>query len=331
MTEHLPRPRPDAPGPDAVPPPAERVHAHDHNRDKDPALVRREPVSFVRRGARLNAGRQAVWDRQAERVLVDVPRGRGATSVDARARLDWAGVFGREAPLLVDIGSGLGESTAQAAADRPDWNVLAVEVYVPGLAALMTRVEQQGLENVRAVEANAPELLDALLTPGSVSEVWVFFPDPWHKKRHHKRRLVSPAFADRVARVLAPGGVLRLATDWSGYAVQMREVLEAHPEFENLFPGRAAGEDSPLTRVRREGRETEVGAQPLPAGWERAAEEERPLRAGLGEARAGAAAADPVDHDGGWAPRFEGRPITSFEAKSQRAGRLVFDLAYRRR
>lgn len=131
--------------------------------------------------------------------------------------------------------------------------------------------------------------------------------------------------------MLTPGGVLRLATDWSGYAVQMREVLEAHPEFENLFPGRAAGEDSPLTRVRREGRETEVGAQPLPAGWESAAEEERPLRAGLGEARAGAAAADPVDHDGGWAPRFEGRPITSFEAKSQRAGRLVFDLAYRRR
>ena len=211
MTEHLPRPCPDAPGPDAVPPPAERVHAHDHNRDKDPALVRREPVSFVRRGARLNAGRQAVWDRQAERVLVDVPRGRGATSVDGQARLDWAGVFGREAPLLVDIGSGLGESTAQAAADRPDWNVLAVEVYVPGLAALMTRVEQQGLENVRAVEANAPELLDALLTPGSVSEVWVFFPDPWHKKRHHKRRLVSPAFADRVARVLTPGGVLRLS------------------------------------------------------------------------------------------------------------------------
>lgn len=337
MTEQPPAP--DAPsrdtpaddGRDGVLAPHERAHDHDHNRDKDPALMRREPVSFVRRGARLNSGRQAVWDRQAQRVLVDVPRERGATSVARDARLDWDAAFGRRAPLLVDIGSGLGESTAQAAADRPDWNVLAVEVYVPGLAALMTRVEQGGLENVRAVEANAPELMDHLLAPGSVSEVWVFFPDPWHKKRHHKRRLVSPAFADRVARVLAPGGVLRLATDWSGYAVRMREVMEAHPEFKNLHPGRAAGEESPLTRVRREGREAEVGAQPLPAGWESAAEDERPLRAGLGEALEAAVAEDPVDHEGGWAPRFEGRPVTSFEAKSRRAGRLVFDLSYARR
>lgn len=306
-------------------------HVHDHNRDKDPELVRREPVSFVRRGARLSAGRQAVWERLADTVIVDVPRHRAATSVDPEASLDWDAVFGRTAPLLVDIGSGLGESTAQAAADRPDWNVLAVEVYVPGLAALLGHVEQRGLGNVRAVEANAPELLDSLLEPGSVGEVWVFFPDPWHKKRHHKRRLVSPAFVDRVARVLAPGGVLRLATDWSGYAVQMRAALEEHAEFENLFPGRAAGEESPLTAVRRAGRELEVGAQPLPPGWEEAAAEERPLRAGLGEALAAADAEDPVDHEGGWAPRFAGRPVTSFEAKSRRAGRLVFDLAYRRR
>lgn len=324
MTEHT--------APDAAPAPsADAAHPRDHNTAKDPALHRTEPVSFVRRGARLTSGKQAVWDRLADTVLVDVPRHRAATSVSPDAHLDWVAVFGREAPLLVDVGSGLGESTAQGAADRPDWNVLSVEVYVPGLAALMAQVEHRGLTNVRAVEANAPELLDQLLEPGSVGEVWVFFPDPWHKKRHHKRRLVSPAFADRVARVLAPGGVLRLATDWSGYAVQMREVLEAHPEFENLFPGRASGEDSPLTRVRREGRELEVGAQPLPAGWEDAAAEERPLRAGLGEAVAASEAEDPVDHEGGWAPRFEGRPVTSFEAKSQRAGRLVFDLAYRRR
>lgn len=308
----------------------ERVHAHDHNREKDPALHRREPVSFVRRGARLNAGRQAVWDRQAPVVLVDVPRRQAATSVAENASLDWAEVFERSAPMLVDIGSGLGESTAQGAADHPDWNVLSVEVYVPGLAALMAQVESRGLENVRAVEANAPELLDHLLAPGSVQEVWVFFPDPWHKKRHHKRRLVTTAFADRVARVLAPGGVLRLATDWSGYAVQMREVMEAHPAFSNLHPGRAAGEDSPLTRVRREGRELEVGAQPLPAGFDPDSGAALPLRAGLGEAIAAADAEDPVDHDGGWAPRFEGRPLTQFEGKALRAGRLVFDLAYTR-
>ena len=189
----------------------------------------------MRRGARLNAGRQAVWDRQADRVLVDVPRHRAATSVAPEARLDWAAAFGREAPLLVDVGSGLGESTAQAAADRPDWNVLAVEVYVPGLAALMTRVERQGLENVRAVEANAPELMDHLLAPGSVSEVWVFFPDPWHKKRHHKRRLVSTEFAGLVARKLAPGGVWRLATDWEDYALWMREHLDGAPGLRNEY------------------------------------------------------------------------------------------------
>ena len=308
------------------------AHPHDHNRDKDPELHRREPVSFVRRGARLNTGRQAVWDRLADTVLVDVPRHRAATSVAPDAELDWTAAFGREAPLLVDVGSGLGESTAQGAADRPDWNVLAVEVYIPGLAALMAQVEDRGLSNVRAVEANAPELMDHLLAPGSVQEVWVFFPDPWHKKRHHKRRLVNAAFADRVARVLAPGGVLRLATDWSGYAVQMREVMAAHAEFENLHPGRAAGEESPLTRVRREGRELEVGAQPLPRGFDETdPASSLPDRAGLGEAVAASLAEDPVDHDGGWAPRFEGRPLTQFEGKALRAGRLVFDLAYRRR
>lgn len=312
--------------------PAAPRHAHDHNREPDPELHRREPVSFVRRGARLNAGRQAVWDRLADTVLVDVPRHRAATSVARDAELDWTAVFGREAPLLVDVGSGLGESTAQGAAERPDWNVLSVEVYIPGLAALMAQVEERDLPNVRAVEANAPELMDHLLAPGSVQEVWVFFPDPWHKKRHHKRRLVNAAFADRVARVLAPGGVLRLATDWSGYAVQMREVMEAQAAFENLHPGRAAGEDSPLTRVRREGRELEVGAQPLPRGFDATAPASSlPDRAGLGEAVAASLAEDPVDHDGGWAPRYEGRPLTQFEGKALRAGRLVFDLAYRRR
>ncbi|MDY6055249.1 MAG: tRNA (guanosine(46)-N7)-methyltransferase TrmB [Micrococcus sp.] len=291
-------------------------------------MHRTEPVSFVRRGARLTAGRQAAWDRQAGRVLVPVPRHHGATSVDPQAAVDWDAVFGRHAPLLVDVGSGLGESTAQGAADHPEWNVLAVEVYIPGLASLMSLVERRGLENVRAVEANAPELMDHLLPAGSVQELWVFFPDPWHKKRHHKRRLVTTAFADRAARVLAPGGVLRLATDWSGYAVQMREVMDAHPAFRNLHPGRATGEDSPLTRVRREGREAEVGAQPLPAGWDDDAAE-RPLRAGLGEAVA-AQQEDPVDRLGGWAPRFEGRPLTQFENKALKAGRLVFDLAHER-
>ncbi|HEY4615810.1 MAG TPA: tRNA (guanosine(46)-N7)-methyltransferase TrmB [Citricoccus sp.] len=311
---------------DQTPPrhPAPAQHAHGHNPDPDPALYRTEPVSFVRRGDRLNPRRQKTWDRARDRYIVDVPRDRATTSVAAGADVDWTQVFGRTAPLVVDIGCGLGESTIQGAVDRPEADFLAVEVYTPGLAALLTEIEDRGLGNVRGVQANAPEVLDHLLAPGSVQEVWVFFPDPWHKTRHHKRRLVSPAFADRVARVLAPGGVLRLATDWSSYAVHMRSVMEGHPEFANLHPGRAAGADSPLTRVRVEGRELQVGAQPVTP-------DAAGLRAGLSEAAAGAAVEDPVDHDGGWAPRFEGRPLTSFEAKALRAGRLVFDLAYRRR
>ena len=283
-------------------PASQRAHPHDHNLEKDPALFRREPVSFVRRGARLNRSRQGAWDRMADTVLVPVPRDRADTSVARDAVFDWTQIFGQPGRMLVDIGCGQGESTAQGAADRPDWNVLAVEVYVPGLAGLMGLAERGELTNIRAVEANAPEVLDHLLPAGGVDEVWVFFPDPWHKSRHHKRRLVSPAFADRLARVLAPGGLIRLATDWSDYAVQMRTVFESDERFENLHPGERAGTHSPLTRVRAEGLEKQ---EPLPAE-------------------------DALDAEGGWSPRFAGRPLTSFEAKSQKAGRLVFDLTYRR-
>jgi tRNA (guanine-N7-)-methyltransferase len=303
--------------------PAPAQHPHGHNQRPDPELYRTEPVSFVRRGDRLNPRRQKTWDRSHGKYIVDVPRDRATTSVAEGSDIDWTQVFGRTAPLVVDIGSGLGESTARGAADHPEWDFISVEVYTPGLAALLVRVEDEGLENVRGVQANAPEVLDHLLPAGGVQEIWVFFPDPWHKTRHHKRRLVSRAFADRVARALAPGGVLRLATDWSSYAVHMRSIMEEHPLFENVHPGRAAGDESPLTRVRVEGRELQVGAQPVAprAGAD---------RAGVSEATSSAVVADPVDHDGGWAPRFAGRPLTSFENKALRAGRLVFDLTYRR-
>ncbi|GAA1660594.1 tRNA (guanine-N(7)-)-methyltransferase [Citricoccus zhacaiensis] len=301
--------------------PAPAQHAHGHNNRPDPELYRTEPVSFVRRGERLNPRRQKTWDRSHGKYIVDVPRDRATTSVAEGTDIHWDQVFGRAAPLVVDIGSGLGESTAQGAIDHPEWDFISVEVYTPGLAALLVRVEDGALENVRGVQANAPEVLDRLLPAGGVQEIWVFFPDPWHKTRHHKRRLVSPAFADRVARVLAPGGVLRLATDWSSYAVHMRSAMEAHPQLANAHPGRATGEDSPLTRVRLEGRELEVGAQPI-------APRTGSARAGVSEASSGAGLEDPVDHEGGWAPRFEGRPLTSFENKALRAGRLVFDLTY---
>lgn len=266
----------------------------------DLSFYRTEPVSFVRRGSRLNGRQAEAWERTSSKYIIDPPRDRADTSVAEGYEFDQQALYGRKAPLIVEIGSGLGEAMAFAASANPDKDFLAVEVYRPGLAALMVRVENNELTNVRAVQANAPEVLDSLLPPASASEVWVFFSDPWHKVRHHKRRLIKDSFVRKLEQVLVPGGVVRLATDWSNYAEQMREVFDAAPAFTSMHPGELSGEDSNLTKVRRLGLEGEV--------------------------------TDPdfVDERGGWAPRFEGRTLTSFENKALKAGRLVFDLAYRK-
>ncbi|GGC80488.1 tRNA (guanine-N(7)-)-methyltransferase [Tersicoccus solisilvae] len=182
-------------------------------------------LSFVRRGTRLQGKQLAAWERLSGRYLMDVPRGDGETSVDPAARLDAAALFGRRAPLIVEIGAGLGDAVVAAAAAAPETDFIALDVYRPGLSDLMRKADRAGATNIRVIEANAPEVFGTLLRPGSVDEVWMFFPDPWPKKRHHKRRLVSPSFADLVARVLRPGGRWRLATDWEEYAEQMRETL----------------------------------------------------------------------------------------------------------
>jgi tRNA (guanine-N7-)-methyltransferase len=268
----------------------------------DPSYHRSEPVSFVRRGDRMTTGQQRAWDSMKDSVLIDVPRHHASTSILPGADIDVPGAFeDPSAPLTVEIGSGLGEATAFAAAAHPERNFLAVEVYTPGLAKLMEAIAASGLRNVRCMQANAPEVLDVALKPGQVDELWVYFSDPWHKKRHHKRRLITDAFAQRAARVLHPGGVWRLATDWSNYAEQMRAVIADSPDFANPHEGELAGEASPLTDIRR--KEIEKRA------------------------------ADPsfVDSVGGWAPRYSGRTLTSFEAKAQRAGRNIFDLTAVRR
>lgn len=215
---------------------------------------RRAPVSFVRRSARLTASQRRAWDTRRERYVVEVPRDVAATSVDPGWRLDVAGELGRRAPLVVEIGSGQGEAIVAAAAAHPERDHLAVEVYTPGLAQTIVRAGHAGadpgrdggapgteLDNLRLVQANAAELLATALPEGSVDELWVFFPDPWHKARHHKRRLVTPEFARLAARVLRPGGVWRLATDWVEYAEQMLEVGEADDAFRNAHgPGAVA-------------------------------------------------------------------------------------------
>jgi tRNA (guanine-N7-)-methyltransferase len=226
----------------------------DSSTDTVDPRYRRQPVSFVRRSARLTAAQRKAWDTRRDRYLVEVPRDLAVTSVDPAWRLDPAQAFGRTAPLVVEIGSGQGEAIVAAAAAHPERDHLAVEVYTPGLAQAIVRAGHAGadpgrdggapgkeLDNLRLVQANAAELLATALPESSVDELWVFFPDPWHKSRHQKRRLVTPAFAGLAARVLRPGGVWRLATDWVEYADQMLDVLEAGDDFRNAHgPGARA-------------------------------------------------------------------------------------------
>lgn len=209
------------------------------------AGFRTKPVSFVRRSGRLTDKQKRMWAERHADYLLDVPRAVARTSVHPDHVLDAATVFGRTAPLVVEVGSGLGDAVVEAAATDPDRDYLAVEVYQPGLAHTIARAERagaaqgrKGLPNLRLVQANAAELLETTLPAGSVDELWVFFPDPWHKARHHKRRLVTAEFAALAARVLRPGGTLRLATDWAEYAEQMIEVLDGNADLANVHgPG----------------------------------------------------------------------------------------------
>ncbi len=171
-----------------------------------------------------------------------------------QAPLDARGVFGRAAPLVLEIGSGMGETTAQIAAARPDTDFVAVEVHAPGVGSLLRRIDAEGLVNLRVIRHDAREVLEHMIADGSLAAIHVFFPDPWPKKRHHKRRLVEPAFAALAARKLAPGGVLHAATDWQDYAERMLEVLSAEPLLENTaadFAPRPAYR--PLTKFEARG------------------------------------------------------------------------------
>ena len=198
---------------------------------------RKKTVSFVRRSGRMSEGQERAWAELSPRYLIDVPRDVSTTSVARDARIDPATVWGRSAPLVVEIGSGQGHAIVHAASTRPDVDFLAVEVFKAGLARTMKDADAAGAHNLRLVEANAPEVLEHLLPAASIDELWVFFPDPWHKKRHVKRRLIAPEFVALAARALKPGGVLRLATDWEDYALQMVEVMDASPGFDRAFEG----------------------------------------------------------------------------------------------
>ncbi len=215
---------------------------------------RRGIVSFVRRSPRMNESQHKAWERWAARFVVDVPRADRDTSVAPDAGVDWDAEFGRRAPRIVEIGSGGGDSLVPMAKARPDVDFIAFEVYPPSVASTLGRMGRDDVTNVRLVLADGAQGLPLLVDDESLDEVWTFFADPWHKVRHHKRRLVNAGFADVVAAKLRPGGLWRLATDWEDYALWQREVLDAHARFANLHGGWAPRlAERPVTKYEQRG------------------------------------------------------------------------------
>ncbi len=216
----------------------------DSGAGEDGAVFRRGIKSFVLRAGRVGPGQQRALDELAPRLCVEY-------SAQPIALSD---VFGNTHPVVLEIGFGMGETTAQIAAARPDTNFLGCEVHMPGVGALLKRIGEQGLQNLRIVRHDAVEVLQHMIAPSSLAGAHVFFPDPWHKKKHHKRRLIQPALVALLASRIAPGGYLHCATDWRDYAEQMLAVLSAEPSLRNTANGYAPRPDyRPLTKFEQRG------------------------------------------------------------------------------
>ena len=219
--------------------------------DDDARLFPRVTAYRFRRGA-MRPGQQRNWDEHWPtygRNVSDEP-------------VDQQELFGRTAPLIVEIGSGTGTSTAAMAAHEPDIDVIAVEVYQPGLAQLLGMVLREGLTNVRMIRGDGVDVLTNMIAPASLTGVRVFFPDPWPKARHHKRRLLQSGTFHLIASRLVPGGVLHVATDHAEYAEWIAEVGDAEPALERLDPVTEAGHvpfslERPVTKFEGKGLQEE--------------------------------------------------------------------------
>lgn len=194
--------------------------------------------SFVRRQGRLTLGQQRALDELLPRF--GIPAG--------DAPLDLTALFGNDHPVTLEIGFGNGETLAAMAEAAPELNFIGIEVHRPGVGHLLHLIEEKGLTNVRVANEDAVELLKKRIPEASLDRLLLFFPDPWHKSRHHKRRIVQPAFAALVASRLRPGGLWHLATDWENYAEHMREVLEASPDFVNAVGPNLCAPERPAWR-----------------------------------------------------------------------------------
>ena len=215
----------------------------------DPAgsHVERRIRSFQPRRSRVTHGQADALQRLWPKWGLDI---------DGRRRLDLAALFDSDRPVVLEIGFGMGEATVQMAAADPDTSILAVDVHTPGQGNLLNLAERDGLSNIRVGNGDAIILLREMLLPDSLDGLRVYFPDPWPKKRHHKRRLIQPEFLTLAASRLRPGGLVHCATDWEPYAEVMLEVLTGHPDFENTRPdGGYAPRPGfrPLTRFEGQG------------------------------------------------------------------------------
>jgi len=172
----------------------------------------------------------------------------------APGALDFEQVFGRRAPTVLEIGFGMGETTARIAQAHPENNYLAIEVHTPGVGSLLKLIAEGGLANLRLVQHDAVEVLEHMIAPAALAGAHIFFPDPWPKKRHHKRRLIQPGFVALLASRLAPGAYLHAATDWQEYAEQILAVFAAEPALANTAPGYAPRPDyRPQTKFESRG------------------------------------------------------------------------------
>lgn len=278
--------------------------------------------SFSRAGGRLTESQHAAIAEFGERYVVEVPRADAIRTVDPTWRMDPTVLFGhpgQERPLLIEVGSGGGEAILVHAAAHPEMDHLAVEVWETAIAKIVRDAAKAGIENVRVVPADASQLLATALPIGCAAEVWTFFPDPWRKARHRKRRLVTESFADAVARVLGPGGRWRLATDWADYAWQMRDVLEAVSAAATLGSDDLdVGHGTTNLTARADtyfacldaGARADLGS----ATW---------IEGDLGN---GPDPGSPSGIYGGWSERYEGRVLTRFEQRGIDEGRTIRDL-----
>lgn len=207
-------------------------------------LHRRRIRSFVTRAGRTSKGQQRALDTLAPQFCLPY----------SAATLDWQQVFGREAPRILEIGFGMGATTAEIATLRPAEDFLGIEVHEAGVGALLKLIGDQSLSNIRMIQHDAVEVVEQMMAPDSLDGIHIYFPDPWHKARHHKRRLIQPGFVALLTSRLKVGGYLHCATDWENYAEQMLAVLGGEPLLENTANGYAPRPAyRPVTKFEKRG------------------------------------------------------------------------------